>query len=636
MAGLALVSKKGSAMKKFTFLLLCFVFAVGCGRDNDKQSVVAERSVSSGEVWTCSMHPQIKMPQFGKCPICAMDLIPATAFEEGSEREVKMTDWARKLASIQVAPVERRFLTRKMVLQGKTVYDETGVHRVTARFPGRIDRLYTDFYGMNVKKGQHLAAVYSPELLSAQQELIQALSLGERSVKAAARKLSLLGISEQQIKKVKEQKRVFEHIDIYVPADGVIVEKSVEKGDYVKTGSRMLTLANLSYLWVKLDVFESDISWIQYGQQVDITTVAMPGEVFSGMVSFIDPEVDAKKRTLGVRVTVRSDGRLKSGMLIKAELKAELGAEGVKPVIDLAGVVICPMHRGIMRKEEADCDICGMPLEPAEKVISLAPKPFSPVLAIPASAPLVTGKRAVVYVQKKRSPGVFEGREVTLGVRAGKWYEVKSGLKEGELVVVNGNFKIDSELQLRAAPSMLSQPDESDEDALLMNLPPKPFVVDKSFVNGLQPLFDSYFAIHQQLSRDKFEKVAEIASVAEKVLTVLDSSGLSSRQRAVWKLNRENLLFCLRRLLQASDLPQARDAYSSFSTWFYVLTSYFGVPENTEVRRFFCPMAFNNRGEYWLQNRAGVENPFFGSQMLKCGEEVQQISVKDASSGNQH
>jgi membrane fusion protein, copper/silver efflux system len=428
-------------------------------------------------VWTCSMHPQVRLPQKGLCPICHMDLIPLTDDETSDAaglRELTVSEAATKLMDLEVVPVERRFVKTQVRMVGKVEYDETRLATITARIPGRLDRLYVDYTGVPVRTGDHLVELYSPQLLAAQEELVQAgvavqnsqgselnfvQTTAQDTLTAAREKLRLWGLTAEQIAQVESTGQVSDHMTIYAPSGGIVIHKNAVEGMYVKEGTAIYRIADLSQLWVKLDAYESDLQWLRYGQTVEFTTVAYPGESFTGTISFIAPALDPRTRTAKVRVNVpNADGRLKPEMFVKAVAWAEIAAGGRVLDTALAGRWICPMHPEIVKDEAGICDICEMDLVQAESLgfvadASTAEKP----LVVPVSAALVTGTRAVVYIQKSgtEKPS-FEGREIVLGPRAGDFYLVRSGLEEGELVVVRGNFKIDSALQIRAKPSMMA------------------------------------------------------------------------------------------------------------------------------------------------------------------------------------
>lgn len=396
------------------------------GHDHAQQTAAASDE-SKEEVWTCSMHPQIRQPKPGKCPICFMDLIPVAATKsDAGPRVVEYAPETLKLMELETSPVERKLVQAQVRLVGKVDYDETRVKTITARVPGRIDKLLVNFTGTRIEQGAPMAELYSPELLSAQAELLQAVSALPKdgaaadtiiqrtlaqTAEASREKLRLLGLGPEQIQVIEKSGKATDHITINAPIGGVVVEKQVSEGDYVETGQPFFRIADLSTVWVMLQAYEADLPHIRLDQAVEFTTPSHPGEVFNGTVSFIDPLVDPQTRTVAVRASAdNADGYLKPEMFVRAILQYTPSA--------------------------AD---------------SNAP------LVVPATAPLITGKRAVVYV---RLPHVekptFEGREIVLGPRAGDYYIVEQGLAEGEQVVTKGAFKIDADLQIQAKPSMMS------------------------------------------------------------------------------------------------------------------------------------------------------------------------------------
>jgi Cu(I)/Ag(I) efflux system membrane fusion protein len=426
------------------------------------------------QIWTCSMHPQIRQPKPGKCPICFMDLVLVDSSGKVGPKEISFSQDALKLMEIQTTTVERKFVEAQIRMVGKADFDETRLKHITAWVPGRIDRLYVDFTGTQVIKGDHMVYLYSPELISTQAEFLQATKsvqnikpdsseLIKRSIRAtleaASEKLRLSGLTEQQIEKIEETGQATDHITIYAQIGGIVIDKHVTEGTYVQTGTKIYTIADLSQLWVQLDAYESDMMWIRYGQEVEFTTVACPGEVFKGRISFISPTVNPKTRTIKVRVNVGNpEGKLKPEMFVRAVVRSNIAAGGRVMDTDMAGKWICPMHPSIVKNDAGECDICQMDLVTTESLGYVkADLPSQAPLVIPATAPLITGKRSVVYVKKPNAEKpTFQGREIVLGPRAGDYYLVKEGLVEGEIVVTNGNFKIDSALQIQAKPSMMN------------------------------------------------------------------------------------------------------------------------------------------------------------------------------------
>lgn len=394
-------------------------------------SEAGEAAAPAGEstsMWTCSMHPQIRSPNPGDCPICGMDLIPVSA-ASGGMRTLAISPASRALMNIASTPVERKYVTHEIPMVGKVDYDETKLGFITAWAPGRLDRMYVDFTGVQVSQGDHMAYIYSPELYSVQEELIQALRYRTDRpsstrlpsidlVESAREKLRLLGVSNAQIAEIETQTAPTDHITINCPVGGVVIEKLKQEGDYVSTGERIYTVANLDQVWVHLDAYESDLSWIRYGQDVVISTEAYPGEEFHGRIAFIQPVLNDRTRTVKVRVNVPNPrGKLKPEMFVHAVVRPSVAAGGRVMDPSLAGKWISPMHPEIIKDGPGVCDICGMPLVPAESLGYVAPDADSegPPLVIPYSAALVTGRRAVVYVELPTMPQGVENAVEGIG-----------------------------------------------------------------------------------------------------------------------------------------------------------------------------------------------------------------------------
>lgn len=428
--------------------------------------------------WICAMHPHIQRSEPGRCPTCGMDLVPAPSGQTRTAQtapRLTVSEAQRDLMMIETLPVARRFPSAELRLVGKVSYDETRLAHISAWVPGRIEDLYVDFTGVRVREGDHMVRLYSPELYAAQEELIQAaealkklsasgieslLESARGTLAAAREKLRRLGMEEAQIRGVESGGQAEEYVTIYAPTGGVVIERHASEGMYLDTGTRIFTIADLDSVWIQLDAYESDLEWLRYGQAVEFTAQALPGEVFRGRVAFIDPTLDSHTRTAKVRVNLDNrEGLLKPEMFVRATLMVSLSAGGKVIDASLAGKWVSPMHPEIVKDEPGQCDVCGMALVRAESLgYELAsPDTSQAPLVIPASAALLTGTRAVVYLQDPSSEmPTYVGREVTLGPRAGDFYLVEEGLSEGDLVVVSGNFKIDSALQIEAKPSMMN------------------------------------------------------------------------------------------------------------------------------------------------------------------------------------
>jgi membrane fusion protein, copper/silver efflux system len=478
-------------------LIVSLLVGKGIGNYFFNPSPMTKASVSSNQTWTCSMHPQVRKNEKGKCPICAMDLVHVQTeptrerkikywqapmdptykrdkpgkspmgmelvpiYEEGgndslSMTEIKLSKKAEKLADIQVTPVIRDYATETLFLSGKLLVDETRTKTISAWFPGRIENLFIDYTGVKVDKKDHMAVIYSPDLLVAQKELLEAKrSQSQTLIVSTREKLRLWGLSKSQIRGIEKTGKVTDQLTINAPIGGTVLKKFVSEGDYVKTGSKIYQMADLSRLWLLAEVYESDVGKVQYGQKLTFTTDSYPGQIFKGIVTFVDPVVDPKTRIVRVRAVVENRSyKLKPEMLARVNIQVKMGVKGVINPSVIKDLWVGPMHHEEVSTKPGNCSICGMKLKKASDLGLGTRSHDEKPLLIPATAPLITGKRSVVYV-KDKAPGVYEGREIMLGLRVGNQYIVHHGLKEGELVVSKGNFKIDSAMQIMAKPSMM-------------------------------------------------------------------------------------------------------------------------------------------------------------------------------------
>ncbi len=605
-------------------------------------------------IWTCSMHPQIQLPNPGKCPICGMDLIPqassSAADDESEGPRMTMSIAAMKLAELQTSVVRRAQPQVEVRMVGKVEYDETRQRQIAAWVGGRIDRMYVDYTGVSIRAGDHLAWIYSPELVSAQEELLQAIRANEqlgqsnvgvlrdtaaKTVDATREKLRLLGLTSQQIRTIEETQKVEDHITITAPIDGVVIEKKAVEGDYVKTGAAIYEMADLSRLWVKMDAYEKDLMWLRYGQIVEFRTEAYPGEVTTGVITFIDPILNQRTRTAKVRVIIdNSDGLLKPGMFVRATVSANVASGG--RVIDesLRGKWISPMHPEVVKNGPGSCDVCGMPLVKAEELgyVTVHTDDMDP-LVIPTSAPLITGRRAIVYVRVPDAEHpTFEGRQVVLGPRAGDVYLVKSGLREGELVVTQGAFKVDSSLQISAKPSMMSPEGGAPAPGHNhggMKMPAgddaghaaaEPIETPAAFREQLGEIVTAFMAVNDALAEDDFDGAKTMAQKLAKSLSAVDMGLLEGEAHMQWMGLVRDLEPATQKLVAASDLEEMRTRAPALTASLALGVKILGVVAADPIRQFHCPMALDGAGADWLQVGEKTKNPFYGTAMQGCGD----------------
>ncbi|MEW6251589.1 MAG: efflux RND transporter periplasmic adaptor subunit [Planctomycetota bacterium] len=653
-------------------LALVAVFGGGLwlgGRSVDTDHAASAAPAPADEVlyWTCSMHPQIKLPKFGQCPICFMDLIPVKAgADQGDAPRISLSQRARTLARVATTPVERRELTHQIDLVGKVAPDETRITYVASYLPGRLDRLFVNYTGILVRPGDHLAEIYSPELLVAQQEYLLALEAAEENhrpapapasprgtstapappstapasggplyglLEAARRKLELWGIPMDEVERLARERQPRDRLRIDAPRDGWVLERQGYEGMYVETGTRLFTLADLSTVWVLLDAYELDLPFLRYGQSVEFETDAIPGRTFTGRVAYIDPTLTEATRTVRVRVNVPNENlQLRPGMFVRARLNVRLGEEGQVIENALVGKWISPMHPEVVKDGPGKCDVCGMDLVPAESLgFAGSQTAAAKVLAAPQTAVLLTGKRAVVYVEETDTEGqpVYAGRVVELGPRAGDWYVVKAGLQEGERVVTRGAVMIDSALQIQAKPSMMQpaeaaagSPAAQAESAPATAAAERWHVAKAGYHAQMRPVVEDYLKLADALAASDEKAAAGIVEKMRKALDALaaaEPAGLTGDAAAAFKKRTA----AIRESLPAGAAPDLDTLRTKLVPLTAAVEAYlrsFGHDREQPLVRTFCPMAFDNRGAGWLQAVEKINNPYFGRRMLRCGE----------------
>ncbi|MFC1835801.1 efflux RND transporter periplasmic adaptor subunit, partial [Thermodesulfobacteriota bacterium] len=400
----------------------------------------SKQKLPKKELWTCAMHPQIKLPKPGQCPICGMDLIPVRSAGDDDTTHLAqytMSETAKKLAEVRTTEVRRGKAKITLRMVGKVFEDERRVAALTSRIEGRLDEIHVDFTGVIVKKGDPMVTIWSPTLIRSQVELFETIRSPEYGTpveKGAEEKLKQLGLTEEQIEEIKRNKKPNLYVTLRAPISGTVMKRNALLGHFVKEGTVMYTITDLTVVWVKLDAYETDLPWIRYGQKVRFTSPAIPGKVFHGRVVFIDPVLQPKSRSVKIRVEAGNyDLLLKPNMFVTAELDAELDYKGRVISNEWAGKYICPVHPNSVSSKPRRCPISKLPRRKASAYgYAAQDKPELP-LVIPATAVLFTGKRSIVYVEDPdaKKP-TYELRVVLLGPRAGNEYPVYEGLKEGE------------------------------------------------------------------------------------------------------------------------------------------------------------------------------------------------------------
>lgn len=464
-SGVLLIIALGAAQK------FGWISAEGGGGSGGGQAAAASENVR----YICPMMCTPPQTEPGRCPVCAMELVPATSGAGNTdETSIQVDPVARRVANIRTVAVKAVRLTRKIRAIGELSYDEGTLKTIAAYVDGRLDRLYADYTGVVVEKGDHLAWVYSPLLYSSQVELLVAKRAREQSrspteqratytggnlYDSARERLIEFGMTAAQIDQFEQSGEANSRMHLCAPISGTVIEKLAVEGQYVKTGQPIYRLADLSTVWLMLELFPEDAAAMRYGQKVGAEVQSLPGRKLTGRVAFIDPTVDPKTRTVGVRVVMPNDeGLLRIGDYAKAMIAVELSGSGGQPARvydpELANKWISPRHPHVVESTPGKCRVCGVALVPASQLgFTSEPTGGGQALVIPRNAVLMAGECSVVYVET--DPGRFEVRSVVLGPSVDHEIAILEGVNEGEQVACSGNFLIDSQMQLAGNPSLI-------------------------------------------------------------------------------------------------------------------------------------------------------------------------------------
>lgn len=364
------------------------------------------------------MHPQIRMTEPGKCPICGMELIPLVQSSTTSidPDAIHLSKEAAELADVLTSRVTKQKPVKEVRLYGKVQADERLFQSQVAHVPGRIERLAINFTGEPVVKGQILANIYSPELITAQQELLETVktkNLQPELYEASKEKLRQWKLTDDQIAKIEKSGVIQNNFEVLSNTSGTVIARRVNTGDHVSVGTVLFEIADLSKVWIMFDAYESDLPFLHIGEKLSFNLQALPGIDFAGNIIFIDPVIDPVTRVAKVRVETENQS---------GKLKPEMFATGI------ASSTLAEYTNNVV---------------------------------IPKSAVLWTGKRSVVYVKQPGSDEpVFKIREVELGPMLGESYVIMNGLSEGEEVVTQGTFSVDAAAQLEGKPSMMNRSGE--------------------------------------------------------------------------------------------------------------------------------------------------------------------------------
>jgi len=573
-----------------------------------KQHIEQTHTNEQGEiVYTCSMHPNVRQNEPGNCPICGMELIPANQTESDDNQHpqaLKMTKAAMQLADVQTVPVKKKPATKKIRMPGKVTVDERAISVIPAHFPGRIEHLFLDFTGAYVEKGDKLASVYSPELVTAQRELLEAYKKREsnpRLYQSARQKFINWEISTDVIDGILEKGEPQQNFNIYSPKSGFVTQRHIAVGDHIQFGKPIFRIAGLSTVWVQFDAYESDLNALAEGDQLSITISSYPGKTFESTITYIDPMIDNQERTATVRTELKNNnGELKPNMLAKGTVNSTFGTEE------------------------------GM-------------------LQIPKSAVLWTGKRSVVYVKLPDSSQTrFVAKEIELGPRVDDHYIVESGLQEGEQVVIKGNFMIDSAAQLADKKSMMNPnpgqggmqaghnhgnmgSDKTTPNKKQLGKNSKTenkLAVDTTnhqHTEHLSTLITHYLNMKNALTQDQFLDAQNHLTNFKQEVTKSSAMNNHPDHSKMHQQHHAAMVKAVEEASDAANIDAFRKAFIAISENLIMAldNQHFDAQQ---LYLQYCPMANNGEGAEWISEEKEIRNPFYGRQMHNCGETVESIN----------
>ncbi|MBS1505957.1 MAG: efflux RND transporter periplasmic adaptor subunit [Bacteroidetes bacterium] len=540
---------------------------------------VSDQAADVKKTYTCPMHPQIIQDKPGTCPICGMDLVPVTA--GGDKTEVTLSESQIELANITVQRVSIQEIGNSLLLNGRLKADENQTEMISTRVPGRLDKLFLKETGVRITQGQVIYEIYSEQLLTFQQEFLlaheQARSIDNKRyrsyLQAAKKKLWLYGMTEAQINDLSKSKVTNPRIQFVAPASGIITEIMVSEGQYVTEGAAIYRLEKLNRLWVEAELYPHEASLIKLGEPVTIYVNGFANHPMESTVIFLSPEYRQGSQIF------------------------------------------------ILRASLLNPDYQFVPGMQAEIVFEHSKKK---ALALPADAVIREENGGHVY--KKTGKGIFKAQMVSTGLENFNKVEVTGGIQEGDSIVVTGAYLLYSEIVLKKGTNPMAghQHGQGTDQTTASSqrtteVEEKPISVDPKFSRQLGGVITSYLKVKDALvASDSKNASTQILEVATKLKQV-DMSLLKGDGHMKWMEQLKTMEESIKRIEAAKDIEIQRGSFSQLTEALYAAIKVFQV-KGLQAYYQYCPMAFDNKGAYWISREEQISNPYFGEQMLRCGE----------------
>lgn len=542
----------------------------GCGKPNSN----APKSERKVVYYQSAMHPWIKSDKPGRCTICGMELTPVYEGESGLDVNgdmISLSASSVRVLNVQTLEVKTQSLAKTLTVAGTIEQDDTRRRVLSAYVGGRIDKLQVTFVGEEVKAGQPLAEFYSPMLLQAEREYRAVASSTNSDLRGAiVSRLKQLGLMPEQIEALPTKPSDALTSQLLAPISGTVTDKKVSEGQYVQEGEKLFEIADFTTMWFQFRAYEQDLPWLRVGQPVDVSTPSLPGKIVTGVIKFIDPNLDEATRSTKVRVELENplvNGRRLFAHRIYADGAVHLDA----PV----------------------------------------------VVTVPRSAIIQTGPQAIAFVDQ--GGGGYARRVLQLGRHGDDLVEVISGVSPGEKVVVNGNLLMDGQAEMNRS---YASHEMHSETTIEGSMYPALLETQRQKLQTLLALADS---LGTALSADDLKEfnaqATQTHTTTPALLTAFDAT--NAWQALLQPLEKVG------HISEATSLPEARKAFHPFSEASVALAQALRREDKhfVTVKVFRCPMAKDafpgapNRAD-WIQLQPEIHNPWFGQEMLDCGSEV--------------
>ncbi len=582
-------------MKAFIYIIISASLLLACSGGKKSEPAHDHTAETAATKYTCPMHPSVLQDGPGKCPICGMDLVLKSQ-SSGDANSLMLNESQIRLANITTQRVSLQSIGQTVVINARLVVDQDFSEVISSRAAGRVEKLFFKETGRVVKKGEPLYELYSETLLTLQKEYFLAKdqyeTLGktetryESFLKASERKLLLYGLSKNQVEQLGQSKTIQQRLTFLAPASGIITEINASEGQYLPEGSMLYRIENINRLWLEAELYPQETSLVKIGDKINVRISGYESSPMETKVTFLSPEFRANTQITLMRATIEN-----SDMKFKPGTQAQV------------------LFSHSSRKK----------------------------LAIPTDAVIRDGKGTHVYVESDTN--TFQPRMVKTGLEDFQQVEITDGLMENEVVVVSGAYLLYSELVLKKGVSPMAghqhgamdnddQKDEkmqSDVSQQRDTESKKQSVsIDPQFSQQLATVLIPYLKMKDAFVASNTKSATQESKNFSAALKKVDMSLLKGEAHVNW-MEKLSVMEKASASIQAEDdLEKQRALFSDLTNALYTSIKMYTV-NGLHAYYQYCPMAFDNKGAYWISREEEISNPYFGEQMLRCGETKEDL-----------